>query len=345
MTAGPVALAVPVAAMLIFGACNTLLMKLLSRQVLPPAPGAEPQSFVYPFFQTLVMMVGMFLCLLAHNFSRCAQPRPAAAADVDKAAPFSKSILAFPAACDLAGTTFIHAAYAAIPASVVQMCRGSLVLFTCILSELCLSRRHARHQYIGVGLVTIGLLTVAGHSVMYTGAPQSTLGIPPWIGVLSCLTGELCLAVKIVMEERYFGKYPLEPLELVGYEGLFGIVMTAAVLLALEHLRMERTSEAWYMMQSSAWVSVPVCAAACTIALFNWAGGVITKYASAVARSTIDVSRTVIIWAVELMLLWNVFSAMQCAGFLILVCGTLTYNRVLPLPGFIAPSPEEKSLV
>ena len=28
------------------------------------------------------------------------------------------------------------------------------------------------------------------------------LGIPPWIGVLSCLTGELCLAVKIVMEER-----------------------------------------------------------------------------------------------------------------------------------------------
>merc|ERR1719197_304213 len=154
---------------------------------------------------------------------------------------------------------------------------------------------------------------------MYTGAPQSTLGIPPWIGVLSCLTGELCLAVKIVVEERYFGKYPLEPLELVGYEGLFGIVMTAAVLVALEHLRMERTSEAWYMMQSSAWV--------------------------AVARSTIDVSRTVIIWAVELMLLWNVFSAMQCAGFLILVCGTLTYNRVLPLPTFMAPPPEEKSLV
>ena len=29
------------------------------------------------------------------------------------------TLRAFPAACDLAGTTFIHAAYAAIPASVV----------------------------------------------------------------------------------------------------------------------------------------------------------------------------------------------------------------------------------
>jgi uncharacterized membrane protein len=331
--------------MLIFGACNTLLMKLLSRQVLPPAPGAEPQSFVYPFFQTLVMMVGMFLCLLAHHFSRCTQSaRPSADADAGKAATFPKWILGIPAAFDLAGTTFIHAAYAAIPASVVQMCRGSLVLFTCILSELCLARRHARHQYIGVGLVTIGLLTVAGHSVL-VGTPQSTLAIPAWVGVLSCLIGELCLAVKIVVEERYFGKYPLEPLELVGYEGLFGIAMTAALLVALEYFRMERTSEAWYMMQSSAWVSVPVCMAACSIACFNWAGGVITKQASAVARSTIDVSRTVIIWAVELMLLWNVFSAMQCAGFLILVCGTLTYNRVLPLPTFMASPPEEKSLV
>jgi uncharacterized membrane protein len=327
-------LAVPMLAMLACGACNTILMKLISRQVLPPAPGEEPHNFHYPFFQTLIMMIGMFFCLLVY-----AVQNPGMATQTS----FPKWVLSVPAVFDLAGTTFIHASYAAIAASTVQMIRGSLVLFTCVLSELFLAKRHERHQYLGVALVTVGLLTVASHSVLH-GQTQSTFAIPSWVGVALALSGELCLALKIVLEEKYFSSYTMAPLQMVGYEGMWGIGMLVFVLAALQSLAIEKTSEAWYMMRSSAWVAVPVICAALSIATFNWAGAFITKRASAVARSTIDVSRTVIIWVVELLLMWNVFSMMQCIGFIFLTCGTLVYNRVIHVPGFTQRD-DTKSLV
>merc|ERR1719160_2266114 len=69
-----------------------------------------------------------------------------------------------------------------------------------------------------------------------------------------------------------------------------------------------------------------------SIAFFNFAGVTVTQRASAVARSTIDVSRTILIWAVELALGWNHFNSLQLAGFIMLAIGTMLYNRLIVLP-------------
>lgn len=69
-----------------------------------------------------------------------------------------------------------------------------------------------------------------------------------------------------------------------------------------------------------------------SIALFNWTGVTTTKYASALARSTIDTSRTLLVWAISMAIGWEVFDWLQLIGFLILVFGTVLYNEVLVLP-------------
>lgn len=62
----------------------------------------------------------------------------------------------------------------------------------------------------------------------------------------------------------------------------------------------------------------------------------ITKYASAAQRSTIDTCRTMIIWAVFLALGKEKFLAGQLAGFAILLFGTLVYNEIVEVPiGFM----------
>jgi len=69
-----------------------------------------------------------------------------------------------------------------------------------------------------------------------------------------------------------------------------------------------------------------------TIAGFNVTGVMITKYASAAQRSTIDTCRTVVIWAVFLLLGKEKFLAGQLFGFAILLFGTLVYNEIIEIP-------------
>lgn len=77
-----------------------------------------------------------------------------------------------------------------------------------------------------------------------------------------------------------------------------------------------------------------------TIAFFNYFGVATTKYASAPQRSTVDTSRTVLIWIFFLTVpvkgAEEKFKWLQLLGFILLVIGTLVYNEivVIPLLGF-----------
>jgi len=81
-----------------------------------------------------------------------------------------------------------------------------------------------------------------------------------------------------------------------------------------------------------------------SIAFFNYAGVTVTQKASAVARSTIDCSRTILIWAVELAVGWNAFNWIQLSGFVLLACGTMLYNRIIVLQCF-EPKPEADAIL
>lgn len=69
-----------------------------------------------------------------------------------------------------------------------------------------------------------------------------------------------------------------------------------------------------------------------SIALFNATGVAITKYASAAQRSTIDTSRTLLIWMVSLYLGWETFLPLELIGFVLLVIGTFIYNEIVVVP-------------
>lgn len=71
-----------------------------------------------------------------------------------------------------------------------------------------------------------------------------------------------------------------------------------------------------------------------SIASFNAFGVAVTKNASSAQRSTIDTSRTVIIWVVQLILGEEKFKVLQLFGFILLVFGTLVYNEILVVPYF-----------
>ena len=71
-----------------------------------------------------------------------------------------------------------------------------------------------------------------------------------------------------------------------------------------------------------------------SIAGFNVTGISTTKYASAAQRSTIDTSRTFLIWILSLILGLEDFLAWEIPGFILLVAGTLLYNEIVVVKYF-----------
>ena len=69
-----------------------------------------------------------------------------------------------------------------------------------------------------------------------------------------------------------------------------------------------------------------------SIACFNMFGIATTKNASAAQRSTIDTSRTLLIWILSVLLGLEYFHYESIFGFIFLVLGTLIYNEILIVP-------------
>merc|ERR1719146_594514 len=133
----------------------------------------------------------------------------------------------------------------------------------------------------------------------------------------------------IVFEEKIMSKYTVPPLLVVGMEGTFGIIFGLTLLTFLNAMHIENTQGAIYQISHSNPLLYAVIGSIFSIAFFNFSGVTVTQKASAVARSTIDVSRTISIWAVELSLGWNQFNMLQLAGFFVLALGTMIYNRLI----------------
>jgi len=312
--------------MLISGACNTLLMKFMVMQKVPMAAGAPGEGFEQPYFQTLLMMVGEFLCLIAYYATRGRDTNL-------NFAEVPKSIFAVACGFDWTATTLVNMAYVCIPASVVQMTRGAIVIFTCILSMTFLGRRQMKYHLAGVAFVAIGITLVslstfinpAHAAVSATSVSTST----KLFGISLCLGAQIFQASMLVYEEKIMGKYTVPPLLVVGMEGTFGILFGVILLTALNAMHIENTAGAVYQISHSKPLLFAVIGSIFSIAFFNFSGVTVTQKASAVARSTIDVSRTIIIWAVELAMGWNSFNLLQFVGFVAVAMGTMMYNRII----------------
>lgn len=93
---------------------------------------------------------------------------------------------------------------------------------------------------------------------------------------------------------------------------------------------------------------------------FNVLGVSVTKYINALARSIADVTRTVLIWIVGIIITatagrdhvnykWQTLDltaiAIQFVGFVILILGNLVYNGIVVVPCISAALVDEKNMV
>ncbi|KAJ2782169.1 hypothetical protein H4R18_002434 [Coemansia javaensis] len=254
-----------------------------------------------------------------------------------------------PAACDLLGTTLMNVGLFFTSASVYQMLRGAVVIFSGIFSVLFLGHRLDRSQVASLGMVVVGVTIVGLSNVISppvavyaqwrAGESADPTALKAALGVVLVLGAQIFTATQFVVEEKILRRYHLTPLRAVGLEGSFGAATVMAAIPVL-HFAFGRADPGGYfdapagfrqivenpsVWQTSIYIMV-------SIALFNYFGLSVTRYLSATSRATIDTCRTLFIWMSSLALGWEAFSWVQVLGFAILVYGTFVYNRVIAAP-------------
>ncbi|KAJ1960165.1 hypothetical protein GGI12_003953 [Dipsacomyces acuminosporus] len=259
-----------------------------------------------------------------------------------------------PAACDLLGTTLMNVGLFFTTASVYQMLRGAVVIFSGLFSVLFLGHRLARFQVISLLLVVVGV-TIVGLSNIITPpahinalathsrtTEEAAAGSGAWraaLGVVLVLGAQVFTATQFVVEEKIIRHYHLTPLRAVGLEGSFGAITVMAAIPIL-HVLIGRSHPGGYFDATAGFKQIVENATVwqtsiyimLSIASFNFFGLSVTRHLSATSRATIDTCRTLFIWMSSLMLGWEAFSWIQVVGFVVLVYGTFVYNRVINLP-------------
>jgi drug/metabolite transporter (DMT)-like permease len=162
--------------------------------------------------------------------------------------------LALPACCDIAGTTLMNVGLLFVAASIYQMTRGALVLFVGVFSVWFLKRRLGLYKWFALfvvvaGVALVGLAgalererkavsSVIADSITSLGnkdveISEVTAAVQTTIGVLLIAAAQIFTATQFVVEESIMEKYAIEPLKAVGWEGIWGFVVTTIGMIIL----------------------------------------------------------------------------------------------------------------
>jgi len=269
---------------------------------------------------------------------------------VDPAPSFNPLVFLPCALCDMCGTSLMLLGLLLTFASNYQMLRGSVVLFTGILSRLLLGRILNKAHWSGLILILLGTAVVGVQSLLDK-HPTGTASNPP-LGNALIVGAQVIVAVQFVLEEKFVSGLDVPPLLAVGLEGVFGVLMLSGVLagmyflpgvagLSETPLRLEDTWDALRQLTSGDNVVLPIAmvAAVLSIAVYNFFGISVTKHLSAAHRMVLDSTRTVIVWGFALIIHaaspdsghGQGFSWLQLVGFVVLVAGSVVYYELLPV--------------
>jgi len=332
--------------MVVFGSINTLSTKWADKQSAPGSDGGEPHLFDHPFFQAVCMFVGEFLCLLtfkiwyySNKYDWCRR----GTRDINHGnLEFNKFVFLLPAMCDMTATSLMYIGLNFTYASSFQMLRGAVIVFTALLSVAFLRRIINTKAWIGIFLVISGLAVVGASDFIFS--KDSSYGPNKIItGDLIIILAQVISATQVVLEEKFVSSKDIHPLQAVGFEGVFGMLVLGLLLIPMYFIPapgfsnnprgvLEDALDGLYQIGANPTLALAQIGSIFSIAFFNFFGLSVTKEFSATTRMVMDSVRTIVIWAVSIGVGWQDFVYLQVIGFVFLLSGTAIYNNLIKLP-------------
>ena len=363
---------VAIPGMLFFGTCTVVVQKFMFEQY-STGRNSNYHKFEKPWWQTFIMFIGMLAALFVYySYEYVHKKLKDKKQNLLKEEENSEDktqkntlktffILAIPALCDLLSTGISNVALLWIQASVWNMLRGAMVVFSALFHALILKRKYFFHMWFGVGVVTVALGIVGAAAVCSTGvANEDASQGKVVLAVFLTIGSQLIRAAQVVLEDYLLHDVNSSPFWMVGIEGFWGCMITLAVAMPIVQFAASGTEEGngihedivdtLYMLGNNPILIILSIVYILVILFFNTSAMLVTNITNAVMRTIIESMRTLCIWIVQLIIYyslegkeygnhhpsigetWSDWSFMQLGGFLLLFTGMLIYNSIWKLP-------------
>lgn len=333
--------------MVLSGAGLGIILKLMNTLEIKGEP------FEHPFFQSIIMFIGESLCMIIYLIEKYkivrtygnvqASPAMIKAVEEGMKTNINPLLFAIPMFCDATASSLLLIAYINVPASVAQMMGGLVVFIVAIMSIIFLKRKLYRHHWTGLVLIFAGIAMVAATALMRGnqggGDGNVVLGI-------SMMCGSIVIqGCQYIVEEKLLGSYYVSPMKAVGWEGIFGTILFAILLVIFQYVPcgaeicsrgvIEDSRFALQQMFASTELFIYVVANIFLVGGMNGLGLIVTKYASSANRVTLQQTKVFLVWLFFLLLPVRgreKFSFLQLGGFVVIIMGVILYNEILELP-------------
>ena len=265
--------------------------------------------------------------------------------------PYWKFVLATTcsAVLDLIQTTAFNIAMVYVPASAAQILRGFTIVFCLVLAIPLLKRKPKMWEIMGVcfaflGLALVGIATTiqAQNSGEYGNALKTI------IGVLLVIAGQLFSATQYLVEEKILKSQDIDPLMVVGWEGVCGVILSLCVACPLAHVipgsdhgSLENYANSLYMSFVNGNILAMNLLYALSILLFKWSGLAVGKSLTSTHRSLFDNLRSLLIWVIMVIIYYStrhynrpygepltLYSLLELFGFGVMILGVMIHNDV-----------------
>lgn len=128
---------------------------------------------------------------------------------------------------DLLSSSLSITALTMVAASVYQMLRGFSVVIVAGMAFLWIKhKKQYRHHALALGIIFLGVFTVGLSSTILSNSSEST-GV---LGIILLLISQIFHGFLFVAEEKILGDYYLDPLFVVGVEGMWGTLIYIILL-------------------------------------------------------------------------------------------------------------------
>jgi len=183
------------------------------------------------------------------------------------------------------------------------------------------------------------------------------------VGIALTLGSQVITAVQIILEEHFLTDSGMEPLLIVGVEGLWGFFFMTFVIYPIlwlcpgpDHGHAEDVVDTAYLLQNSWIVQAIAVADLVSCLVYNIVGMKLTAAMSGVMRTMLEATRTLMVWIFNLGWhyfvnpnsmfgeAWTTWSYLELFGFALLILGQATYGAKLKFPGLYYP-PDDPSSV
>lgn len=286
------------------------------------------------------MFVGELLCLVMYSIKQTFYPNESEQAN--KSSLKTDLLLAIPAIFDIISTSLLFIGLTTVAGSVFQMMRGFIVIITAFMALIFLGRKQFMHHWVSMAIIVTGIAIVGFVSLESPASDDKNLAQTSMQGIVLILIAQCFVAALLVVEEKLLSGTSLDPLYVVGMEGFWGCLIFSILLPIFQNVnctgplchegKIEDTLATFREIRQNPFIMYQFVGALLFVAFFNAFGVMITKYASAAQRATIDSCRTLTIWMVFISIGKEKFMAWELVGFVLLATGTLIYNEILEVP-------------